>query len=384
LLGTFFWSYSLCVVPVGYLVDRFGVRWIFPLSFTAWSLITSVTGLATSFPALLAARIALGLAESPISPATVKVVSQWFPHRERAFATSIWGVGSRLGAMVALPVSALLAVHLGWRWTFIIVGTIGLLWLPFWLTLYRLPREHRSITAEELRYIETDHGANEHIDGATARLPWATLLRYRTVWGLMLGSYCASYSNAFFLTWLPSYLVLTRHFSLPKAGFVGMLPSVAAVIGTIVGGLISDGMFRRGWDLTVARKTVIVAGVLGGAVIGLVPFIPNVAGVMALLSLSYGSVCLSHGPQGSLPTEIAPTPRNVSSISSLMTGSGQLAVVMMPIFTGAVVDLTGGSFDVPLFVAGVVVIIGAASYLFIVGRVEPLPMTVITARVQIA
>jgi len=200
----------------------------------------------------------------------------------------------------------------------------------------------------------------------------------------MLGSYCASYSNAFFLTWLPSYLVLTRHFSLPKAGFVGMLPSVAAVIGTIVGGLISDGMFRRGWDLTVARKTVIVAGVLGGAVIGLVPFIPNVAGVMALLSLSYGSVCLSHGPQGSLPTEIAPTPRNVSSISSLMTGSGQLAVVMMPIFTGAVVDLTGGSFDVPLFVAGVVVIIGAASYLFIVGRVEPLPMTVITARVQIA
>src|SRR3954447_11607427 len=222
-LAAFFASYAICQLPVGHLVDRLGARIVFGVAGLWWSLFTAATALVHSVGSLLGFRFALGVGEAGGYPSSAKAVSQWFPVRERAFATSIYDSGARAGTALALPIVTALIAWLGWRASFVVTGVIGLVWVVAWVAFFRRPREHPRVSAEELEYIEAGGArADEREAEEEARtgdaVRWRDLFRYRTVLGMCLGFFCLNYVIYFFITWFPSYLIDARHFDLLQLG----------------------------------------------------------------------------------------------------------------------------------------------------------------------
>ncbi|HDY4422120.1 TPA: MFS transporter, partial [Burkholderia multivorans] len=211
----------------------------------------------------------------------------------------------------------------------------------------------------------------------TADLPtvsWLDLFRYRTVWGMMIGLFCLNFAIYFFITWFPSYLLQSRGFSLASLGTWGMLPALLAIPGGWLGGYVSDSLFRRGWSATAARKTCLVLGMLLSSSIALSAFVDNVWVCLALFALAYASLSFAGANVWTLVGEVAPTPAHVASLGGIQNFAGNLAGIFITTFTGVMLSLTKGSFVVPLAVAGALCVVGALSYLFIVGKVEPLPV----------
>jgi len=166
------------------------------------------------------------------------VVSRWFPVRERAFASSIFDSGARAGTALSVPLVTFLIIAAGWRWSFVITGVVGGLWVAVWVWYYRNPREHPRASSDEIDYIEQGGGRVDEdaaeVGGVAMR--WGQLFGYRTIWGMMLGFFCLNFVIYFFITWFPSYLVDARHFSLLKFGLVGAIPALIAVAGGWTGG----------------------------------------------------------------------------------------------------------------------------------------------------
>jgi MFS transporter, ACS family, D-galactonate transporter len=373
-LAAFFASYALFQLPAGHFVDRLGARVVYAAAGLWWSFFTAATALAQSFAGLLGFRLALGAGEAGGYPSSAKAVSEWFPVHERAFATSIYDSGARAGTALALPVVTALIAWLGWRASFAITGVLGLLWVVAWVLFYRRPREHKLASEDEIAYIEEGGARTEERPAASAGdLRWRDLFRYRTVLGMMLGFFCLNYVIYFFITWFPSYLVDARHFDLLKLGVFGLIPALVAMPGGWIGGLVSDSLVRRGKSVTVARKVPLVGGMLFASVIALAVIVPSAAMALALLSLCYASLTFAAASVWSLPADVAPTPAHVGSIGGIQNCASNLAGVLGATTTGVLISATGGSYVAALVLSGALAIVGAFSYLVIVGRIEPLP-----------
>ena len=371
-LGAFFITYALGQLPAGYYVDRVGARIMYTVAVAWWSVFTGATALARNFLSLYAFRLLLGLGEAGAYPSNAKVVSEWFPVRERAFATSIFDNGARFGTALSLPIVAAIVGTLGWRASFLITGALGLVWAVVWVLLYRRPREHPMLKKEELAYIEQGARLEEAAKDSGPPIRWIDLFRYRTVLGMMLGFFCLNFVIYFFITWFPTYLVKERHFDLLKLGIYGTIPPIVAIFGGWTGGLVADRLVRSGMSLTKARKICLVGGMLFASVIALAVIVPTAAVALALLSICYASLTFAAASVWSLPADVAPTPRHVASIGGIQNFASNLAGVITTFFTGVIVQITG-NFVVALVTAGVLALLGAFSYLVIVGKIEPLP-----------
>ena len=191
---------------------------------------------------------------------------------------------------------------------------------------------------------------------------------------MMLGFFCLNFVFYFFTTWFPSYLMEARGFSLKELGTVGMLPGLVAVPAAWLGGWASDSLFRRGWSLTAARKTCLVGGMLMSSVITLSAFVPSNSMALMLFALCYGSIAFTGANIWALPADVAPTPAHVASLGGIQNCASNLAGIAISTFTGVMLMITHGSFLVPLCVAGGFCVLGALTYLFLVGRIEPLPI----------
>lgn len=376
IFSAFFATYAIFQLPSGYFVDKLGARLLYAFAVVWWSVFTAATALSRGFASLFAFRLLLGVGESGAYPSNAKVVSEWFPRQERALATSIFDSGARVGTALSLPIVTAIIALLGWRWSFAITGALGLVWLVFWLWLYRRPREHSMASNEEIDYIEA--GGARTVEATEERDPnalrWRDLFRYRTIWGMMLGFFCLNFVIYFFITWFPSYLVNARNFDLLQLGFYGTIPALVAIPGGWLGGFVSDYLVRRGVDLTVARKTCLVGGMLFSSVIALAVLVPNASSALALLSVSYAATTFAAASVWSLPADVAPTPGQVGSIGGIQNFASNIAGIIGPSFIGFMVTLSGGSYVTALLVAGAIGIVGAFSYLLIVGKIEPLPV----------
>lgn len=377
-LAAFFASYAVFQLPAGKAVDRWGEKLVNTITVAWWSLFTALTAATHNFGQLILARLGLGAGEAGGYPSSAKAVSIWFPTRERAFATSIYDSGARMGTAVALPIVAALVAWLGWRGSFIVTGVLGVAWVVFWLIFYRRPREDPALSRSELEYIEEggarvpeEEAEEQRRDARTVR--YRDLFRYRTVIGMMLGFFCLNYIIYFFITWFPTYLVDARGFDLLKLGVFGVLPALIAIPGGWVGGLVSDRMVKRGKGLTVARKVPLVGGMVLSSVIALAVLVPTAAEALALLCVCYAALTFAAASVWSLPADVAPTPGHVASIGGIQNFASNLAGVLGATTTGALVALDGGSFVPALVLSGVLGLVGAFSYLAIVGRIEPLP-----------
>jgi ACS family D-galactonate transporter-like MFS transporter len=380
ILGAFFWTYALFQLPAGHFIDRFGARVTYGFAVAWWSVFTALTAVAGGAASLFGFRLGLGIGESASYPASAKVVSKWFPQRERAFATSIYDSGARFGSAIALPVVAALVAWLGWRASFVVTGAIGVFWAVGWVMWYRDPRHKSGLTEDELGYIERGGARADAEDAdiaegrrAESAMPWRSLFGYRTVWGMMIGFFCLNFVIYFFITWFPTYLHDERGFSLLGTGFYGVIPALVAIVGGWLGGITSDRIYDRTGDLNKARKICLVAGMLFSSVIALAVIVPSAAVALALLSVSYASLTFAAASVWSLPADVAPTEGQVASIGGIQNFASNLAGVGSPFAVGALYDVTG-SFVVPLVAVGCLGLVGAAAYAFIVKRVEPLPL----------
>ncbi|TAL92927.1 MAG: MFS transporter [Paraburkholderia sp.] len=374
-LSAFFWTYAFLQLPAGWFIDKVGVRVSLALAVGWWSVFTVATGMARGLAQLVGMRLMLGVGEAAAIPSFAKVAFNWFPRSERGLASSIFDSGSRVGSALSLPLVAWLIALVGWRGSFMVTGGLGIVWALAWWFIYRDPERYRAIAPKAVDALLAQRGAPAVVDArAAGTVSWLDLFRYRTVWGMMIGLFCLNFAIYFFITWFPSYLLQSRGFSLTSLGTLGMLPALLAIPGGWLGGIVSDSLFKRGWSATAARKTCLVVGMLLSSSIALSAFVESTWACLALFALAYASLSFAGANVWTLVGEVAPTPAHVASLGGIQNFAGNLAGIFITTFTGVMLSVTKGSFVIPLLTAGSLCIVGALSYLFVVGKVEPLPL----------
>jgi ACS family D-galactonate transporter-like MFS transporter len=368
LFSAFAWSYAIANLPGGYLIDRFGSRLVYGIAQLAWSAATLGLGLASAFASLFGLRFAVGLAEAPAFPVNNRVVSTWFPQRERGRATSTYASGQYVGSALLSPLLFWMAVNTGWRSVFLVTGVAGVLSAIVWLAVYREPRESTRANAEELALI-TEGGALTEMAPRerVTRAQIERLLRERQVWALGLGKFAVMSSLYFLLTWFPTYLVQQRGLTSLKAGAATSLPYVAATIGVMLGGAWSDWLLRRGVGISAARKIPIVTGFLGASSIVLVNYVSGTALALAMLTFAFFAQGVSSN-SWSIIAEVAPRSM-MGTTGGIINFTGHIAGIVTPILIGYILRATG-SFELVLAYVSLAGLVGALSYTVVIGRIH--------------
>lgn len=372
LLSAFGWTYALFQIPASRLVDRVSPRLLFALALALWSLATFLMGLAGTFVALIALRLAVGALEAPSYPLNNRVVTTWFPDSERAGAIGLYTSAQYVGLAFMTPLMAWLETRYGWRFIFQATGAAGIIWAPTWWLLYRDPAESRRVNKAELRLIEQGGGIPE-LSRKLRRSPsvsvWADLgivLGRRKLWGIYIGQFGLTSTLWFFLTWFPIYLVQYRHIALEKAGFLSSAPFLAAFVGALSGGFLSDWLLRRGMSLTLARKIPIVAGLLLASLIVLANRFQKPQLVIACMACSFFG-CGFASITWSVVSTVAPE-RLIGLTGGVFNFISNCSAIVVPIVVGLLIK--GESFTYPLVFISCMAVIGIYCYVFVVGDIE--------------
>ncbi len=373
LSSTFFWVYALCQIPVGLILDRFGVMLAGRIGAFLWGFAALATALAPNFATLNLARAFLGIAEAPGFPANAKATSYWFPDRERGLATSIFDAAAKASNVVAIPLVGYLVVRFGWRAAFEFTAAASLIYFLAYYAFYRDPSRDTSLPAEEYEYIRA--GGAQPEGRVVAQHEGATLLyllRNRKVLGLTLGFSAYGYLFGLLITWLPGYLQATFHTTLIGATGYAAIPWLVATIADLaIGGWLVDRLIAAGHEPTRVRQTILIAGmVLGLAIVG-AAFTRDINVAIFSVSIALAGVAFSAPVGWSIPGLISPR-GSVGTIGGIMNCFNNLANAAAPIATGFIVGATH-SFTLALSTAGIVLAIGIASYVFVLGRIEPIP-----------
>jgi MFS family permease len=373
LLSAFGWTYAVAQIPVGVILDRYGVTAVGRVSTFCWSVFSLLTAAIGSFGTLFAARLGLGLAETPAFPINSKATGYWFPTNERGVATAIFDSAAKLSTAIGVPIVSVILVTWGWRATFLVTGIVSFLFFVAFYALYRNPSEAKALTHAEREYIRAGGAQAEGIPtSGSVGGTLLYLLRQTKVWGLTIGFAAYGYSFYLLLTWLPGYLVKTFNMPILSSGVYTAIPwLVAAVADLLVGGFLVDALIRRGLDATRVRKTILVAGMLLGLSIfgATTTHDPNVA--ITYITIALAGLAVSAPIGWSIPALIAPRGA-VGSVGSIMNFANNIMSILAPIVAGYVVTATG-SFNNVFLIAAAVLIVGILSYVFLLGRIEPIP-----------
>ncbi|MGF6597138.1 ACS family D-galactonate transporter-like MFS transporter [Paraburkholderia sp. GAS448] len=379
IFSMFSWSYVLAQIPGGLFLDRFGSKVTYFLSMTFWSLCTLAQGLVHGIGGLVAFRLGLGVSEAPCFPTNSRVVATWFPQSERAMATGTYTVGEYIGLAFFSPFLFALMGAFGWRSLFYVVGAVGIVFGAIWWMFYREPLDHKGANAAELAYIEEGggltHANKESGQKKKSGFEWRTigrLLKHRQLTGICLGQFAGNSTLVFFLTWFPTYLATERHMGWLKIGFFAIMPFIAASVGVMFGGTFSDWLLRRGVSPNVARKLPIIAGLLLASTIILANYVDSNVAVIVILSVAFfaqGMAALGW----TLVSDIAPDGL-LGVTGGIFNFAANLAGIVTPLVVGFIVSATG-SFVGALVFIGVVALIGALSYIFIVGDIKRIVLT---------
>ncbi len=364
IFSAFSWAYVVAQLPGGMLLDRFGARRVYAGSLALWTVVTAATSLVglittpvvVSLVIVFGLRLLLGVFESPAFPANARVATIWFPTAERGMATSVFNTGQYGATVLFVPFMAWLTHEFGWRWVFVMLGALGLALAILWWGWVYPPRENSRVDAVELETMIAG-GALIDMDSAAAtaeraRIDRRTLARVfgsRPLWGVYVLQYAVNALTYFFITWFPIYLTQARHISLVHAGFLATVPALAAFVGGLSGGVISDGLLRRGMSLTAARKLPAVVGMLLTTVIALADFTDSTTVIILIMAAAFFGKGM--GALGwAITTDMAP-PQAASFVGSAMNGLANIAGIVTPIVIGYLVQQTGSFSTAIWFVA---------------------------------
>ncbi len=370
--SAFSWTYAGAQIPGGVLLDRFGTRIIYFLSVSLWSLFTLLQGFVTGLTTLMGCRLGLGVAEAPCFPANSRVLGAWFPQHERARANSVYAVGQYFGLAFMSPLLFWIVSRFGWRSLFILAGAAGLGFSFIWLKAYVEPHESRRVNQAELDYIQAGGGLGRQEKKST--FSWRNmgrLIRKRQILGAAIGQFAGNSTMVFFLTWFPSYLANERHMEWLKVGIYAVMPYMAASVGVLLGGWLSDQLLKRSGSANVGRKLPIIAGLLLASTIVGANYVNSNVAVVAIMSVAFfGQGLVNLG--WTLITDVAPK-QLIGLTGGLFNLCANLAGIVTPIVIGVIVSRTG-SFVGALAFVSFLALIGVVSYIFIVGDVRRVEM----------
>jgi ACS family hexuronate transporter-like MFS transporter len=361
-------AYAIGLVGVGSLMDRIGTRVGFSLAIAFWSLASAAHAFARSAIGFGVARFSLALGEAGNFPGAVKTIAEWFPKKERALATGIFNSGSNIGAIAAPLLVPFIAVKMGWQWAFILTGAFGLVWLVFWLMLYRRPEEHPSLSAAELAYIKSDPAE------PTVKIPWAHLWPHRQTWAFSLGKFMTDPVWWFFLFWLPKYFSETYDLELSGLALPLVVIYIAADVGSIVGGWISSSLLKRGHSLNFSRKTAMLICALGVVPMFFAPWVHHLWGTVALISLAAAA---HQGWSANLYTLVSDTfPRRaVGSVVGIGGMAGAVGNMVASAAIGYLLQFTSNNY-------GPLLMICSFAYVMALGVIHWLVPTLAPAQVE--
>ncbi|HEY4653591.1 MAG TPA: MFS transporter, partial [Cyclobacteriaceae bacterium] len=248
-------AYAVGMLGAGWFIDKIGTKIGYAIALTVWSLAAVLHALARSTAGFAAARALLGISEAGNFPAAIKTTAEWFPKRERAFATGIFNSGTNLGAIIAPLTVPLIGKLWGWEWAFIITGVLGFVWLIFWFAYYEVPKKHKKVTQAELDYIHSDADEQEDVARDHEKVSWIKLLTYRQTWSFFFGKFLTDPVWWFYLFWLPSFLNKEYGMEKTELAIPVALVYTLSTFGSIFGGWLPGYLMKKGWAVYRARKT---------------------------------------------------------------------------------------------------------------------------------
>jgi sugar phosphate permease len=366
IFSAFAWGYALFQVPGGWINDRFGPRGVLALLIGYCAIMAALTSLATGLASFVVIRFLLGVGEAGTFPGATRAMQLWFPRGERGFVQGITHSASRLGAAIAPPfVVMIIAAFADWRSVFYIGGLIDIIWVALFFFIYRnMPEQHSWVNKAELAHIRgTDASGriNEAKVEKKPKVPWSTLLRNPNMWAIMLAYFTYVYCLWIFLSWLPSYLVDYRHFTLIKVGLLGSLPLWAGVIGDTVGGLATDWLLKKTGRTNFSRRVVAITGMLGCCVFMIPAGLAENAYVAlgCLTAAMFFLECII-GPSWAVPMDVGG--KYSGTVSGLMNMAGNIGGALSPLVFGFLVQY--GSWQAPFIVAACLLVAGACIWAF--------------------
>jgi len=366
IFSSFVWAYAIFQVPGGWLSDRFGARPVLATIVAYWSILTAATAAATGAVSFIVVRFLFGAGEAGAFPGATRAMQLWYPRSERGLVQGLTHSASRLGAAIAPPIVVLIMTTLGWRSVFYICGAVGFLWSLWWWLSYRnLPEEHGLVNRAELEHIrgfgETGEINQALIQKDAAHVPWGTMLRSPNMWAIMCAYFTYVYCLYIFLTWLPTYLVDFRHFTLVKIGLFASLPLFAGVIGDTVGGLATDWLLKKTKSTKIARRSVAIVGLLGCAIFMVATGMTEDAytAVYCLTAAMFFLEC-TIGPAWSVPMDCGG--KYSGTVSGMMNMAGNIGGALSPLVFGFLAQYE--NWGAPFIVSAVLLVAGAAVWAF--------------------
>lgn len=364
----FLLAYGIMYAVGGRILDVLGTRIGYSVMIIWWSLANMLQGLVSSVLGLGVARFLLGIGEGGGFPGSAKAVSEWFPAKERSFAFGIFNTGSSIGAVIAPPLIALIALNLSWRWVFLIFGLAGLIWAICWFFIYNVPAKNRFVTEKEKLFLEqtNNNGTNSISVKAKPEIRWRDLFRYRKMWGLLLVKLFSDSAWYFFIFWLPKYLGDVRNLNIKEIGYYAWIPYAFAGVGSFVGGWLSSYLIRRNISLDKSRK---IALGISAALLPASLFITS--SPLSLAIVFFSIAMLGHQFWSTivqtLATDIFPS-SVVGSVSGLMGAIGSFGALLFNLLVGILVTSYGYT---PVFIiAGLMHPLSFILVLLVIKRIE--------------
>jgi MFS transporter, ACS family, aldohexuronate transporter len=357
-------AYAIGFLFAGRIMDRLGTKKGFSLALIVWSLAAMATAEATRFgpgvafilggfglaysssvAGFMFVRFLLGLGESGNFPAAIKTVAEWFPRRERAFATGLFNAGTNIGAVVAPLTVPVITAAFGWYWAFIITGFLGFGWLVFWWALYDRPERHSRVGAAELALIRSDPPES------TVRVPWVSLMGYRQTWAFAVAKFMTDPIWWLYLFWMPDFFSRTYGLSLLQLGPPLIIIYLLADVGSIGGGWLSSTLIRRGWSVNAARKTAMLICAIAVVPIVFASHVASMWGAVALLSLATAAHQGWSANAFTLASDMFPR-QAVGSVVGLGGFAGAVGGMLIAKLTGYLLEVTGTYVTVFMMAAG--------------------------------
>ena len=344
--SAFFWSYMLLQIPTGWLVDRYGVKIPYAISFVVWCLASAATGLTRSVSELATVRVITGAGEAIVTPASFRWMRQHFTENQSGLAVGVYMLGTKIGPAIGAPLAAWLITLYDWHLMFYIVGLAGLVWLIPWLVMVKNDRPTVA--------------AGEAAKKQAATLPVRNILSSPVVWGSIIINFCYNYFVFYCMTWMPAYFVEQRHVSLTKMGLFSFFSFAGIAIVALLAGLAADLIIKRGGDAVFVRK----AFVIGGFAIACTELIgvqsSSVQGALFWAIVSLSGLGLTTANSLALCRMTLIPRQAVGLVTGIQNVSTSLAGIVGPILSGWLLEVSGG-YQAPMMVIFAFLLLGGVS-----------------------
>ena len=353
LFGGFFWTYSLCQILAGKIIDRWNVNWIYAAAFLLWSAATGLTGLASAFWVIFLLRLVLGAGESVAYPAYSKIIATTFPEQLRGTANALIDAGSKLGPALGVLLGVKMIGWFSWRYMFVAIGGVSLFWLLPWCAI--VPRL----------------GRRRFQRASIAAPPYSEIVSQRRFWGTVLGLFGANYTWYFLLSWLPYYFETERHYSHDRLALIASLPFWGVAASSMILGLLADGAIRRGHEAGRTRQKFISIGLLCccgfmlSAALVKTALVSNILLILACISM--GGFSSNHWAL----TQRLSGAEAAGKWTGLQNCMGNFAGVVAPYVSGVTFERTH-SFFLAFAIACGILLLSVCGYWFVVARPQPI------------